>query len=37
MDLQFGSTITYTLWKDKGRDRISKWICSLGAQSLARL
>jgi hypothetical protein len=33
-DLQFASTITYTLWEGKGRNSISKWICSLQAQSL---
>jgi hypothetical protein len=34
MDLQFASTITYPLWEGKGRNSISKWICSLQAQSL---
>jgi hypothetical protein len=34
MDLQFKSTITYKLWEGKCRNGISKWICSLQAQSL---
>ena len=33
-DLQFASTVTYTLWEGKGRNNISKRICSLQAQSL---
>jgi hypothetical protein len=33
-DLQFASTITYILWEGKGRNSISKGICSLQAQSL---
>ena len=33
-DLQFASTITYMLWAGKGRNSISKGICSLQAESL---
>jgi hypothetical protein len=33
-DLQFASTITYTLWEGKGRNSIRKGICSFQAQSL---
>ena len=32
--LQYASTITYRLWEGKGRNSISKVICSLQAQSL---
>jgi hypothetical protein len=34
MDLQFASTITHFLWEGNGKNSISKWICSLQAQSL---
>jgi hypothetical protein len=32
--LEFAHTMTYILWEGKGRNSISKGICSLQAQSL---
>ena len=32
--LHFSSTVTYILWEGNGRIKISKWVCTLQAQSL---